>query len=134
MRRRKRHPSRFNAPGLGKSSAQDGCRISGRIWVERNGKTFLSWWRVVLLERIGVLGSITAAARATDMSYRHAWKLVEEMNRLSSEPLVAKAPGGRSGGVARLTPAGKAAVAGFWRSVLDFRSWMARQKPELGRG
>ena len=33
-----------------------------------------------LLERIARTGSISAAAREMDMSYRRAWQLVESMN------------------------------------------------------
>ncbi|MFY8195818.1 MAG: winged helix-turn-helix domain-containing protein, partial [Novosphingobium sp.] len=41
-----------------------------------------------LLEAIAREGSISAAARAMDMSYRRAWLLVDTMNRCWQEPLV----------------------------------------------
>lgn len=41
-----------------------------------------------LLEAIGRLGSISAAARALGMSYRRAWVLVDTMNRCFVRPLV----------------------------------------------
>ncbi len=59
-----------------------------------------------LLELIDELGSISAAGRALDMSYRRAWLLVEEVNGSFREPLVEKAPGGSGGGGAVLTAAG----------------------------
>jgi molybdate transport system regulatory protein len=45
--------------------------------------------KVALLESIGGTGSISAAGRAHAMSYRKAWLLVEEMNRMFAKPLVA---------------------------------------------
>jgi molybdate transport system regulatory protein len=45
------------------------------------------------------------------MSYRKAWLLVEEMNRMFAKPLVAARPGGAKGGGAELTAAGAQVVA-----------------------
>jgi molybdate transport system regulatory protein len=53
---------------------------------------------VVLLERIDEHGSISAAARSMGMGYRHAWELVDEVNRVSPRALVEKDAGGRGGG------------------------------------
>lgn len=66
-----------------------------------------------LLAAIGETGSISAAGRRLGMSYRRAWLLVETMNRCFRAPLVAAAKGGRSGGGARLTPAGAEALARY---------------------
>lgn len=63
-----------------------------------------------LLAAIGESGSISAAARAMGMSYRRAWQLVETMNRCFRAPLVEAAPGGKGGGGARLTDAGREAL------------------------
>jgi molybdate transport system regulatory protein len=61
-----------------------------------------------LLELIDETGSISAAGRAMAMSYRRAWLLVESLNRAFRAPVVAAQPGGRRGGGASLTPAGRA--------------------------
>ena len=66
-----------------------------------------------LLERIVTTGSISAAARAMQMSYRRAWQLVEAMNRDFSEPLVATETGGKRGGGARVTAMGRDVLARF---------------------
>lgn len=61
-----------------------------------------------LLDRIAETGSISAAAKAMDMSYRRAWLLLDEMNTHFREPVVAKSKGGRGGGGgATLTPWGE---------------------------
>lgn len=126
----KRHPS---APGLRSGPVREGCSVSGRVWVERGGETFLSWGRIVLLERIREHGSISAAARSMAMGYRHAWELVEEMNRVSPRALVKKGVGGKGGGGATLTPEGEAAVAGFWALVEDFGEWLSTRDARLWR-
>jgi molybdate transport system regulatory protein len=109
-------------------SAPAGMQIKGRLWLEKDGETFLSWGRVVLLERIRDLGSIAAAARSLNMAYSHAWGLVAKMNHLAGEELVARTFGGKKGGRAWLTPAGEAAIASFWDLVAEFRQWLEGQQ------
>lgn len=71
-----------------------------------------------LLEAISAHGSISAAGRAMDMSYRRAWLLVDTMNRCWKEPLVATTPGSAPGG---------ARVTGFGASILaHYRSLQGR--------
>lgn len=66
-----------------------------------------------LLELIAAEGSIAAAGRRMDMSYKRAWQLVEEMNTMFASPLVESARGGAGGGGARLTAAGQAVLADY---------------------
>jgi molybdate transport system regulatory protein len=69
--------------------------------------------KIELLEKIAALGSISAAGRAMDMSYRRAWTLVEEINAIFGKPAVASQAGGRRGGGAKLTGLGLALVTRF---------------------
>ena len=66
-----------------------------------------------LIERIAQTGSISAAARAMDMSYRRAWQLVEALNAAFTDRVIATATGGRRGGGARVTTFGRRLVARF---------------------
>lgn len=66
--------------------------------------------KIALLEQIARSGSISAAGRSLGMSYRRAWLLVEELNRLFKEPLVATQLGGVGGGGAALTPLGRSVI------------------------
>ena len=66
-----------------------------------------------LLEAIERTGSISAAARDLDMSYRKAWLLVDEMNQCFRTPVVLAAKGGVQGGGATVTALGKEALARF---------------------
>lgn len=69
--------------------------------------------KVELLEQIAAFGSISAGARRMNMSYKHAWLLVEEMNQLFGKPVVAARKGGQRGGGTELTPVGLAVVARY---------------------
>jgi molybdenum ABC transporter molybdate-binding protein len=84
-----------------------------RVWVERAGQAVLGPGRLELLEGIDRHKSISAAARAIGMSYRHAWVTVQRINEAAGEPLVLAATGGADGGGARLTPLGQWAVSAF---------------------
>ena len=122
-----KRPNHGRGTALAQSRESQGLQIKGRLWLEKNGETFLSWGRVVLLEKIREIGSIAGAARAMEMAYSHAWTLVANMNRLAGEELVSRTFGGRNGGRAWLTPAGEAAVAEFWQLVDKFNEWLSRQ-------
>lgn len=69
--------------------------------------------KIELLAQIKETGSISAGGRAMDMSYRRAWLLVDEMNRLFREPVVESQRGGKQGGGAVLTPFGEALIAHY---------------------
>ncbi len=62
--------------------------------------------KIRLLELIDRLGSISAAGRQMDMSYRRAWLLVDCLNSYFRQPVVAAQIGGTGGGGAALTPLG----------------------------
>jgi molybdate transport system regulatory protein len=92
---------------------EPGIAIRSKVWLEKDGRLFMGWGRMTLLERIDELGSISAAARSMKLAYRNAWLWVEAMNRLSAKPLVEKATGGAHGGYARLTDEGRRIVADY---------------------
>ena len=47
--------------------------------------------KIALLQALDETGSITAAAKSLDMSYRRAWLLIDELNRALKTPAVATA-------------------------------------------
>ncbi|PKA39197.1 LysR family transcriptional regulator [Rhizobium sullae] len=69
--------------------------------------------KMELLEHIRETGSISAAGRAMDMSYRRAWLLVSDMNRMFKVPVVESQRGGQRGGGAALTPFGEELLSRF---------------------
>src|ERR1700685_3120292 len=69
--------------------------------------------KIQLLEQIRACGSISAAGRAMNMSYKRAWDLVDEINRICRRAAVARQKGGKDGGVSNLTPFGLSLVARY---------------------
>ena len=88
--------------------------VSVTIRIDLSSSSAVGPGKIRLLEHIRDTGSISAAGRAMEMSYRRAWLLVEELNNLFREPVATTKLGGRTGGGAELTPKSRlAAVAGF---------------------
>ena len=87
--------------------------IKSRLWIENEGKTFLGFGRISLLKKVEETSSISAAAKEMNMSYKKAWKLMNEMNEISKEPILIKNIGGKNGGGTTLTPYGKALIEQF---------------------
>ena len=69
--------------------------------------------KIRLLELVGESGSISAAGRAMNMSYRRAWMLVDALNRCFRQPLVETQLGGTRGGGAVLTKLGQDVIARY---------------------
>ncbi|MDM0113841.1 winged helix-turn-helix domain-containing protein [Variovorax sp. J22R133] len=63
--------------------------------------------KIRLLEAILETGSLTAAAKSIDMSYRRAWVLINELNGALKKPAVASAKGGEHGGGSEVTDVGR---------------------------
>ena len=63
--------------------------------------------RLDILRQIGELGSISKAGRAVGVSYKAAWQAVDTLTNLSGVALVERVVGGRGGGGAQLTEAGR---------------------------
>jgi molybdate transport system regulatory protein len=93
---------------------RDMTRLTIRI--DFDGGRQVGHGKIRLLELIGEHGSISRAAREMKMSYRRAWLLADEVNRMFSEPILETQHGGAGGGHARLTSFGHALV-GHYRAI-----------------
>ncbi|WP_316187078.1 MULTISPECIES: winged helix-turn-helix domain-containing protein [unclassified Bradyrhizobium] len=91
--------------------------LSLRIDLDDGGR--IGPGKIALLENIARHGSISAAGRAMDMSYKRAWDLVDEINRVCRQPAVARQTGGRNGGGAALTTFGAQLVERYRRIERD---------------
>jgi molybdate transport system regulatory protein len=69
--------------------------------------------KVRLLELLDETGSISAAARAMDMSYRQAWLLLDEINGVFGHALYETQQGGSNRGGATLTALGRQVVGDY---------------------
>ncbi|WP_431862024.1 TOBE domain-containing protein [Azospirillum sp.] len=87
--------------------------------------------RIRLLEAVAREGSISAAARATGITYKAAWDAIDAMNNLFGQPLVAGQTGGKRGGGAALTPEGLRLVETFHRLEGELARAFHALEPEL---
>jgi molybdate transport system regulatory protein len=109
--------------------------LSVRIDLDTEGR--IGPGKIQLLEKIREFGSISAAGRAMDMSYKRAWDLVDEINRICRQPAVDRQTGGKNGGGAALTPFGISLVARYRKIERDaasaVRKELAALKSEIGK-
>lgn len=94
--------------------------------------------KIALLEQIAACGSISAAGRAMDMSYKRAWDLVDEVNRICGHAAVERQTGGKNGGGAILTPFGHTLVERY-RAIEKAAAKAAQRqlaalRAEIGKG
>ncbi|GAB5417699.1 MAG: winged helix-turn-helix domain-containing protein [Crocinitomicaceae bacterium] len=84
--------------------------IKSRIWIGSTKGMLLGEGRIALLREIEKHGSISKAAKSMEMSYKKAWRLVDEMNKNAKKPLVQQKIGGKGGGGTILSEAGLNAI------------------------
>ena len=90
--------------------------------------------KIRLLERIEETGSISAAGRSMGMSYKRAWSLIDTLNRMFEEPVVASRHGGAQGGGAGVTPFGSELIQAYLAVEAQAKSaTAARLGPILGK-
>jgi molybdate transport system regulatory protein len=87
--------------------------------IDLDGEDRIGPGKIHLLENIQACGSISAAGRAMDMSYKRAWDLVDEINRICRQAVVERQTGGKNGGGAILTPFGISLVARYRKIERD---------------
>ena len=118
-----------------KSTARSLPSLSVRI--DLAGDARIGPGKIQLLENIKACGSISAAGRAMDMSYKRAWDLVDEINRICRQAAVERQTGGKNGGGAMLTPFGTSLVARYRKIERDAtsaaRKQLAALRAEIGR-
>jgi molybdate transport system regulatory protein len=127
-----RAKSRSSMP---KSSARSLPSLSVRIDLDAEGR--IGPGKIQLLENIHTCGSISAAGRAMDMSYKRAWDLVDEINRICRQAAVERQTGGKNGGGAILTPFGMSLVARYRKIERDAASAVRKDllalRTDIGR-
>ena len=94
-------------------AAKRSVEIKAKCWTELNGEKFLGPGNIGLLKTIAEHGSITRAAQSMGMSYKKAWAMIDEMNKLAKSPLVITNKGGSNGGGTEITEGGKKEIAAY---------------------
>lgn len=84
-----------------------------KIRISHEGNTALGPGKIELLQMIAQHGSISAAAKQMQMSYRRAWELVDVMNRCFDQVVVLSMTGGTHGGGAQVTDFGQSLIEAY---------------------
>ena len=87
--------------------------LESDLQLTSNTEEFLSPKRVQLLENIIIYGSMSKAAKTSDISYKTAWAWIDKMNFLSSKPIVQRISGGKGGGGTIVTAFAKELIFRF---------------------
>ncbi|MEZ0209657.1 MAG: winged helix-turn-helix domain-containing protein [Methylophilus sp.] len=101
-----------------------------KIRISHEGKTALGPGKIALLQMIEQHGSISAAAKQMQMSYRRAWELVDVMNRCFDQVVVLSSTGGTHGGGAQVTEFGKSLI-GAYQKLLQKSAQAAADELDL---
>ena len=106
---------------MSRASAKPLPQLSVRIDLDAEDR--IGPGKIQFLEKIQQFGSISAAGRAMDMSYKRAWDLVDEINRICRQPAVER----QNGGGAALTPFGTSLVARYRKIERDAASAVRKE-------
>lgn len=91
-------------------------RPAFKLWLENEEGYVFGQGTYDLLKKIQEVGSLSEAAKALGISYRHAWGLIKRAESRMGEPLLRTHKGGRlGGGGAILTQAGRRLLEEFLR-------------------
>lgn len=82
-------------------------QIRLRCWIEFGGVKFFGPGPAELLEGIEQEGSLAKSAMNMGMSYKKAWDILDNLNRMSKNKFVESHKGGGKGGRTELTKHGK---------------------------
>jgi molybdate transport system regulatory protein len=108
--------------------------IHASVSLKRGPALGVSLERVALIEAVDELGSIRGAAERLGLSYKGAWDIVQALNNLFEQPLIEAAPGGRTGGSAKVTPRGREVAHAFRRVQQEMDAALAKLEGALAGG
>jgi molybdate transport system regulatory protein len=115
MTTRTRTPTVAARPRDARAPVRGKPQMRFRMRITDGGEVAVGPGKIALLEAVERTGSITAAAKTLDMSYRRAWLLLDALNRSLRRPAVESVKGGQHGGGCELTAVGRELIALYRR-------------------
>jgi len=98
-------------------------KIRTKVWLEVNDLHIFGSGLAGLLDNIDQLGTLTAAAHQSNMSYRHAWNLIRHAENHLGRQLVHRRPGGSGGGHSALSPDARHLLSSFNKISSDITGY-----------
>lgn len=105
--------------------------LSGSLILKRGALARVGLERIALLEAVGELGAISAAAKRLGLSYKGAWDGVQALNNLFDAPLITANAGGKTGGTAVVTARGLAVIKAFREVEREIGAVLSRLEATL---
>lgn len=87
--------------------------------------------KAALLAAIEETGSISGAARRLGVSYRKAWRLIDELNQTFKEQVVETQTGGAEKGGAQLTQTGQLALRTYQQIIAQAHKAAQRELKQI---
>lgn len=101
--------------------------FKSRIWLETEHGILLGQGRLKLLLAIKEYGSINKAAKSIGMSYKKAWKLIDQINLNAPQAVVQKSTGGKGGGGTSITSFGLSLIDHFETISQKYNQFLMEQ-------
>jgi molybdate transport repressor ModE-like protein len=95
--------------------------VKSKFWLTLGERTLFGEGKAALLDAVDRLGSLRSAARSMDMSYRHAWGLLRELDEAAGFAFLEHSGTGPRTRL-RLTPEGRR----FIQAYREFRDPLSR--------
>ena len=86
---------------------------------------------MVLLKQIDVLGNVRDACEKAGMSYSKGWSLIRTAEKELGCPVVERSPGGKSGGMARVSSAGHRLMERYERLEREITEFAEKKYREI---
>lgn len=87
-------------------------RLCCKIWLENNGKAF-GEGPCQLLQLVDSMGTLNKAAQKMNMSYSHAWRLINNTEKRVGYKLLSRQTGGVHGGGSEITPEARQLIMNY---------------------
>jgi molybdate transport system regulatory protein len=99
-----------------------------KLWLETpSGQFVLGGGTSGLLRNIRETGSLSEAAKASNISYAHAWKKIRKAEQQLGAPLVNRSRGGTGGGSSTLSEDGEALLEKYEELKSKIRALLEEQ-------
>ena len=101
-----------------------------KVQLMRN-EAFFGPGMMVLLKQIDMLGNVREACEKAGMSYSKGWTLIRTAEQELGRPVVERSPGGKSGGIAKVSPAGHILMERYERLEREVAEFAEKKFEEI---
>ena len=114
------------------ASGEKGADIHPKVKLQlMRNEPFFGPGMMVLLKQIDVLGNVRDACEKAGMSYSKGWTLIRTAEKELGRPVVERSPGGKSGGMAQVSPEGRRLMERYERLEREIREFAELRYREI---